>query len=46
MTYGDRIIEIHPSPLVTDVGQSATFFFPGVERHLSPNIRFHSAEGP
>lgn len=36
MTYGDRIIEIHPSPLVTDVGQSATFFFPGVERHLSP----------
>jgi len=22
MTYGDRIIEIHPSPLVTDAGQS------------------------
>lgn len=22
MTYGDRIIEIHPSPLVADAGQS------------------------
>jgi hypothetical protein len=22
MTYGDRIIEIYPSPLVTDAGQS------------------------